>query len=133
MEQIAQPRRRVTTGDAQLDAGQRALLAAIAYTSETGDDKLPQAFAEMVDTLEAKFRFEESLMETIDLPSIHTHREQHMRVLAALRLAESSLEVEPWLARHALALLEDWFELHVQTQDAVLALALELASAPPGN
>jgi hemerythrin-like metal-binding protein len=133
MDHNAQPRRRVTTGDEQLDASQRAVLAAIAYTSETGDDKLPQAFGDMVDALEAKFRHEESLMETIGLPSIHTHREQHMRVLSALRLAEASLGVEPWLARHALILLEDWLELHVQTQDAVLALALELASAPPGN
>jgi hemerythrin len=133
MEQIVSGRRRLSTGEAQLDAGYRAVQAALAYTEGTRDDNLGPAFTELVDTLEHQFRDEEALMESIDFPALHSHREQHMRVLTALRLAESALVPEPWLARHALGLLSNWLELHVQTQDTVLALALELADTPPGK
>jgi hemerythrin-like metal-binding protein len=133
MERIASRHRRLSTGDEQLDAGHAALLAAIAAASEARDETLAPAFIDLVDTLENQFRHEEGLMEIIGLPSIHSHREQHMRVLTALRLAESALALEPWLARHATSLLSDWLEWHVQTQDTVLALALDLASRPPGN
>jgi hemerythrin len=133
MEQHAAGRRRLSTGDAYLDAGHRALQAAIVYTAETRDDNLALAFGELLDTIERQFRHEEDLMETIDLPSLHCHREQHMRVLGALRLAATGIEAQPWLARHAVDLLADWIELHAQTQDTVLALALELVEGPPGK
>ena len=132
MEQHAAGRR-LSTGDAHLDAGHRALQAAIVYTSATRDDNLALAFGELLDTIERQFRHEEDLMETIDLPSLHCHREQHMRVLGALRLAEAGIEAQPWLARHAIDLLADWFELHAQTQDTVLALALAMAETPSGK
>jgi hemerythrin-like metal-binding protein len=133
MDQTAPPHRHIITGDAQLDVSHRALQANLACCAAASDARLATSFGELVDSLERQFRHEESLMEIIELPALHAHREQHMRVLSALRLAESALPAEPWLARHALDLLEDWLELHAQTQDTVLAVALELASTPPGN
>lgn len=133
MDQTASSDRHVITGDAQLDASHRALRANLACCASASDARLAPSFGELVDSLERQFRHEENLMEIIELPALHVHREQHMRVLSALRLAESALPSEPWLARHALDLLANWLELHVQTQDTVLAVALELASTPPGN
>ena len=133
MEQLPHGRRRLHSGDERLDAGYRAVQAALACTTQAHDEQLGKSFVELVDQLEQQFLHEEAMMETIDFPALHTHREQHARVLSALRLAEASLDAEPWLARHALSLLADWLELHAQTQDTVLALALELASAPPGK
>lgn len=130
MEQIVFGRRRLSTGQHELDNGYRAVQAALAHTAGTRDDNLAPAYCDLIDTLEEQFRREEDLMETIAFPALHSHREQHMRVLGALRLAEAALEPEPWLARHAVVLLTDWLELHVHTHDTVLAIALELLDRP---
>lgn len=113
-------------GIESLDQAHQALLAQMLHLADANDDALDDGFALLVKHLERDFREEEDLMETIAYPAIQSHREQHARVLGALHVVAPG---DHAAAREALGLLPLWFQVHLSTQDAALAMALNLADA----
>ena len=114
-------------GQARMDAAHEALLAELAALESAGEADFCDRFCSMVVRLERDFREEERLMEEIDSPGLCIHREHHARVLAALHgAAGRAMQADCRDARAAVALLPDWFMLHLSTMDTALALTLEL-------
>jgi hemerythrin len=111
-----------------LGDARRALLARVAQLPTMPDGEVAAAMAELSEALEAHFYMEQQVMEAIDYPAVQSHLEQHARVLAALHgIAPEDLA----RARAAAGLLLQWFQLHGDTADAALAIALQMASVPP--
>lgn len=112
-----------------MDAAHHALLDQFARLEAMPDEQLGEAFLALVATVERDFREEEDMMEQIGYPGLHTHREQHARVLSGLHHAEpvaGGADLRP--VREALALLPQWFLLHQSTMDMALAAALDVAA-----
>ena len=64
-------------------------------------------------------------METIYFSGIRSRLEQHARVLSALHHAELGvMEGDIAIGREVIALLPQWFEIHVSIMDRVLVAAL---------
>ena len=114
----------MAVGIPTIDLAHQALIGQIARLLDQPDRQFEQGLAALVEHLETDFREEELLMEEIDYPGIPAHREQHARVLATLHgLAPEDLAA----ARRAVSLLPLWFQAHLATMDAALAIALQLA------
>lgn len=124
----------MAVGIPQIDQEHQVLLAQIARVLAAPDAELEEAMLALADSIERDFRAEEDLMESIDYPVIHSHREQHARVLASLHSLPAGDLAQ---ARHAVGLLASWFRVHLATMDTVMALALQAAGvqadpqAPP--
>jgi hemerythrin-like metal-binding protein len=116
-------------GIAPLDEAHRALVNAMTELADLPDAQFGAGFAAFVAALEEDFRSEEEAMENIEFPALRSHREQHARVLGALHQVVPGLTQGDFeTARRAVALLPHWFMLHLATQDAALAAAMELAA-----
>lgn len=91
------------------------------------DAEVPQAFKDLLDSLEQLFAFEHSLMEQHQFPASRCHVEQHARALRGLHRTHSLvMRGACHKGRHVGAhLLMHWFELHHETLDACLAAWLE--------
>lgn len=112
-------------GIAALDEPHRTLLRQFAILPALNDERFQTAFGQLCDTIARDFREEEDMMEAIEFPGIAAHREQHARVLGGLHQSQAALDQGDYgPARRAAVLLPDWFELHISTMDAVLAMAL---------
>lgn len=115
-------------GIPEIDVAHKAFLQQVEHLEQADDDQFCAAFLAMVARLEFDFREEELLMEEMDFAGLSAHREQHARVLGALHQATGHLmQGNLAVARHAVALLGQWFVVHLATLDTVLALTLELA------
>ena len=112
----------------QLGHGRRALLGQVARLPAMADGDLAPAMADLTVTLEAHFGMEQQVMEAIGYPAIQSHLEQHARVLATLHGLEPA---DLAGARRTAALLLPWFQLHADTADAALAIAVQIASVAP--
>lgn len=114
-------------GLAPMDQAHRRLLEQVDGLLQLPDAQFFDGLEVLVDCMEADFGEEEMLMETIGYPAIQGHLEQHARVLATLHGIGSD---DVGAARAAVALIDPWFRMHIETADAALAVALNLASAP---
>lgn len=111
----------------RIDGAHESVLRELTTLAETGDDDFCAAFCRLVERLEHDFLEEEALMEEIDYPGLHTHREQHARVLGALhQVSGHVMQGDIETGRKAVELLPQWFLLHISTLDTALALAVEL-------
>ena len=109
---------------AAMDEVHRDLLAQMNALLVGTDSEVAQGMERLVRLMECDFRDEEALMERIGYPGIRAHMEQHARVLAALHRIEPG---DVPAARAALVLLPQWFEVHLATLDAALAVTLDIA------
>lgn len=112
----------------KVDAAHRQLLEQMNGLLNGSDSDVAQGMEALVTAMERDFREEEALMEQIAYPGIRAHMEQHARVLATLHRIEPG---DVAAARAALVLLPQWFEVHLETLDTALAVALDLAATPP--
>lgn len=118
-------------GVAALDDAHKALLEQLGRLSAAPDAQFAAGFVELVALIERDFREEEELMENINFPALHNHREQHARVLGGLHhLDPYAMQGDVGPGRKAIELLPQWFLYHLKTADAALAGALEPASQP---
>lgn len=115
-------------GNFALDEAHRDLFVEMMRLCSAPDAELQDGLPLLCDKLERDFREEEDLMETLEMPGLREHREQHARVLSALHHVEAG---EPAALREAILLLPQWFQVHVQTMDRALAMGLERASMAP--
>ncbi|HVL76583.1 MAG TPA: hemerythrin domain-containing protein [Noviherbaspirillum sp.] len=117
-------------GIPRLDRAHEAFMRELERLREIPDAHFGPAFHSMVVRMEGDFQEEEALMEDIDFPGLHVHREQHARVLGALHhVAARVMGGDYASGREATDLLEQWFLMHLSTMDTVLALTLEVIEA----
>lgn len=108
--------------DPALDAAHELVFTVLETTLALPGQQFPDAYHQLVDSIEADFRHEDQLMETFQCPDAASHRAQHARMLAGLHHAASALmqgDAQP--ARQALAALRDWLPFHIATQDRHLS------------
>lgn len=117
----------MTVGDPVIDAVHRALFDQLVFLLRARDSELGDGFLSLTDKLECDFREEERLMEGLDFPGLHGHREEHAKVLGALHQVDPA---DAGAAREALRLMLKWFPAHVATMDSALVVALRRAAVP---
>lgn len=101
-----------------------ARLAEAADSSCTPDDCFVRAFPSLVGAVEAGFRHEESVMESLDHQRLHAHRAESATILAALHRAMPLVEDgDVALGRQLVAALIDLLSLHRLSTDLALATA----------
>jgi hemerythrin len=111
-------------GYPEIDEAHKALFDEMMRLYAAPDKDLADGLPRLCARLEIDFREEEDVMESLDLPDIREHREEHARVLSALHHVSVG---EPAEAREALMLLPQWFEVHLATMDRSLAAGLRPA------
>ncbi len=120
----------MSLGVPAMDDAHKALVEEFAYLSSAPDTEFCTCLFALIAGMERDFREEETLMEAIDFPALQSHREQHARVLGALHHVVPDVRQGDYAsARVAIKLLPKWFEFHLSTMDAALAVALELAGS----
>lgn len=115
----------------------KGLLTQVSATAGEPDDRFPAAFARMVAAIEAAFRHEETLMETIGFPGVREQRRDNALLLNALHHAAPRVEAgEIGIGREVVAALPGLLSLHRFCGLRVLATArgavLALRHRPPG-
>ena len=111
---------------AALRHGRKMLCRRIAEIAAGPDDLLGQAFAALVAAVEAAFRHEELIMETLGYAHLHEHREENAVVLSALHRVLPDVERgDHMLGRQVLTALDEVLELHRLSGDLALTVAAE--------
>jgi hemerythrin len=110
---------------AALRHGRKLLCRRIAAMAAAPDDALARGFAALVADVEAAFRHEELIMETLGYVRLHEHREENAVVLTALHRVLPDVERgDHPLGRQVLAALDDVLALHRLSSDLALAIAV---------
>jgi methyl-accepting chemotaxis protein len=113
-----------------MDDAHKALVEELARLATVPDSEFGAGLDLLIAEMERDFREEEALMETIDLPALRSHREQHARVLSALHhVVPDVLKGDYSSARKVIELMPQWFLVHLSTMDAALAAALDSAGS----
>lgn len=119
-------------GVPEIDDAHETLYAELNRLQYLSDDAFASGMYPFIAALERDFRCEEELMEAMDFPGLASHREQHARVLSAMHhLVPLLQQGQVAQAREAIALLPQWFQMHLMTMDVVLATAVAMARAEP--
>jgi len=104
--------------------GRKMLCRQIAALAAAPDDTLAHGFAALVAAVEATFRHEELIMETLGYVQLHEHRAENAVILSALHHVLPDVEGgDHALARQVLAALDDVLALHRLSADLALAVA----------
>jgi hemerythrin len=121
------------SGVRAMEASHRVLLVEMERAAIVPDAEFADCYAALVASVEHDFASEEQAMEEIDFSGLKIHREQHAKILGGPHHAASKVRGGDIAAgRVAIELLPKWFEFHICTMDAALAVALQIASLPPG-
>jgi hemerythrin len=115
---------------AALRHGRKMLCRRIAAMAAGPDDTLGRGFAALVAAVEAAFRHEELIMETLGYARLREHREENAVVLSALHRVLPDVERgDHLLGRQVLTALDDVLALHRLSGDLALALAARAPAA----
>jgi hemerythrin len=115
---------------AALRHGRKMLCRRIADIAAGPDDMIGRGFAALVAAVEAAFRHEELIMETLGYVHLHEHREENAVVLSALHRVLPDVERgDHMLGRTVLAALVDVLDLHRLSGDLALTVAAHPAEA----
>ena len=118
------------------------LLRQVRATAEAPDERFPEVFAHLVVAIEAAFRKEEILMETIGFPGVREQRRDNALLLNALHHAAPRIEAgELGIGREVVAALPCLLSLHrfsglrvlSSARGAVLALRRGAGTRPHAN
>lgn len=110
--------------------GRKMLCRRIAAVAACDDEALGARFAALVAEVEAAFRHEELIMETLGYAHLHEHVEENAVVLSALHRVLPDVERgDHALGRAILAALADVLALHRLSDE----LALIVAARPGGS
>lgn len=110
-----------------MDDSHQEFVEQLAHLMNASDAEFSAGLATLIARIERDFREEEELMEEIDFPGLHSHREQHARVLSALHhVIPDVMQGNCAPARKAIELLPQWFQFHLSTMDTALAVALDM-------
>ncbi|MFL6632319.1 MAG: bacteriohemerythrin [Massilia sp.] len=115
---------------AALRHGRKMLCRRIAEIMAGPDDMVGHGFAGLVAAVEAAFRHEELIMETLGYVRLHEHREENAVVLSALHHVLPDVERgDHMLGRQVLAALASVLDLHRLSGDLALTVAARPADA----
>lgn len=85
-----------------------------------------QRLDEFIAHTEAHFRQEEAWMERMQFPPLGCHRTEHEGVLEVMREVRKRIAGgEPHYAEVLARAIAEWFPLHAQSMDTVLALFIQ--------
>ncbi|SFD28645.1 bacteriohemerythrin [Massilia yuzhufengensis] len=120
-----------------LTHARKGLLTQVHAAAGEPDERFPSAFARLLAAIEAAFRHEETLMETIGFPGVREQRRDNALLLNALHHAAPRVEDgELGIGREVVAALPGLLSLHRFCGLRVLASArgavLALRRRPPG-
>jgi len=116
-------------GIPEIDRAHRMFLRELNRVLDTPDSDFPERLDMLVAQIERDFAEEGKLMEEIDFPAMQSHVEQHARVLSGLHHTMSKvMSGDVATGRKAIELLFSWFQVHVPTMDAALAMAADAAA-----
>jgi hypothetical protein len=111
---------------AALRHGRKMLCRRIAEIAAGPDEMLGQGFAALVAAVEAAFRHEELIMETLGYAQLHEHREENAVVLSALHRVLPDVERgDHMLGRQVLTALDEVLALHRLSGELALTVAAE--------
>lgn len=114
---------------AALRHGRKTLCRRIGEIVSAPDDRVGDGFAALVAAVEAAFRHEELIMETLGYVHLHEHREENAVVLSALHHVLPDVERgDHMLGRQVLSALVDVLDLHRLSGE----FALSVAARPAG-
>jgi hemerythrin len=110
-------------GQPAMDDTHREFVALLNRLGAAGEGELLARLDEFIAHTEAHFSQEETWMEAMQFPPLHCHRAEHDGVLEIMRdvrarIAGGESRYGPVLAKA----IAEWFPLHAQSMDAVLAL-----------
>jgi hemerythrin len=109
---------------AALRHGRKMLCRRIGEIVSGPDDMVGRGFATLVAAVEAAFRHEELIMETLGYVHLHEHREENAVVLSALHHVLPDVERgDHMLGRQVLSALVDVLDLHRLSGDLALTVA----------
>lgn len=109
----------------EMSVGRAGVSKQIEQLSRADDQSFAAGYKELVSCLELQLREEQAALEAVNSRALHSHLEQHARVLAALHQAEPEIEQgNLTLGREALALLDRWLPLERTSIDMALLTAL---------
>jgi hemerythrin len=115
---------------AALRHGRKMLRRRIGDIVSGPDDMVAHGFAALVAAVEAAFRHEELIMETLGYVHLHEHREENAVVLSALHHVLPDVERgDHMLGRQVLSALVDVLDLHRLSGDLALTVAAHPADA----
>lgn len=114
--------------NAQMDATHREFVALVNAATQAGKADFADIFQRLLVHTEQHFNAEQQAMEASGFPALHEHRAEHARVLRDMRALVSKVAQGQTVFARAYVKnqLPGWFELHLQTMDAALALHLKL-------
>lgn len=122
---------------AALRHARRHLCARLAESADcvrTSDERFVHEFPAIVTAVEAGFRHEETVMESVDYARLHEHRAENATILAALHRALPRIEDgDITLGRQLVTALHDMLSLHRLTTDLALATAPRAAPGRTGG
>jgi hypothetical protein len=111
---------------AALRHGRKMLCRRIAEIAAGPDEMLGDGFAALVAAVEAAFRHEELIMETLGYVRLHEHREENAVVLSALHRVLPDVERgDHMLGRQVLTALDEVLALHRLSGELALTVAVE--------
>lgn len=100
----------------------------------TPDPSFAREFPTLVANVEAGFRHEETVMESLDYARLHAHRAENAIILAALHRALPRVEEgDIALGRQLVAALLDVLSLHRISTDLALATKPHAPAGRPGG
>jgi len=109
---------------AALRHGRKMLCRRIGEIMSGPDDMVGGGFAALVAAVEAAFRHEELIMETLGYVHLHEHREENAVVLSALHHVLPDVERgDHMLGRQVLSALVDVLDLHRLSGDLAITVA----------
>jgi hemerythrin len=101
--------------------GRRAVAERMHALADAADERVPDCYARLVDTLERAFWAEELVMGAVGPRALRTQRENHARALSALHQAASRINAgDCALAREAMVLLGRFLQMHGREIDVAL-------------
>jgi hemerythrin len=110
-------------GQSVMDDTHREFVELLNRLGEAAEGDLLARLNEFIAHTEAHFGQEEAWMEAMQFPPLACHRTEHEGVLEIMREVKKRIAGgEPHYGQVLARALAEWFPLHAQSMDAVLAL-----------
>lgn len=115
----------LTTGNAEIDRHHAEFIDALNAVGSASGDAVLAALDHLQSHCAAHFEFENAQMKASNFPPIGCHLGEHDMVTETVRAVRQRVaDGNPEIAQSLGPALAQWFENHVQSMDAVLALYL---------
>lgn len=119
-------------GQDSMDETHREFVELLNRVSAAGADELLARLDEFIAHTEAHFGQEEAWMEAMQFPPLACHRTEHEGVLEVMREVRKRVAGgEPHYGPVLAKAIAEWFPLHAQSMDAVLALTIRQTGFEP--